>query len=563
MAENFKVVFIRHGESLWNVENIFTGWHDIDLSPAGTEEAKAAGKCLKEKGFKFDIVFTSMLQRAIKTTWIACMESGNVCMPIINHWRLNERHYGGLQGLNKAETAKKHGDEQVKIWRRSYDVPPPEIDTTDERHPCNDAKYVSVPAAFLPGAESLKLTVDRVLPFWADQIAPCIMAGKSVLVSAHGNSLRALCKYIEGMSEKEVLDLNIPTATPLCYELDSQLKFVKKYYLMDPDEVAAKVAAVAAQGQAGGGGGGGVTATVLATQNSSMSQAVLDAYKSNPKFQALSDRLCKEIINRDNEDGDKLAKGVQLAIDKGVLKADVVVEPTTKVSVTGKSADAVADEIITKLGDATKGCVMTLQGLSGTGKGTTVAKLQEKLPNGVTWSNGNVFRSITLLAATHCEQNGNMELADALTATNLEKFMGMLEFDKFNGKFDVKIEGLGLKYFVSEIEKTVLKDSKIGKNIPTVAGVTQGEVVNFVSVAFKKMADGGMNVLVEGREQTLNHVRTPHRFELVLDDSTIIGKRQAALQLGGKAWEIVGKSSSASGDDVKKALDQALDQLSA
>lgn len=246
----YKIVFVRHGESQWNVANIFTGWHDIDLSENGMQEAIDAGKCLKEKGFKFDICFTSVLRRAIKTCWTVCMESENFSMPIVNTWRLNERHYGGLQGLNKADTAAKYGDDQVKIWRRSYDIPPPEIEASDPRHPGNDPMYKHVPKSALPGAESLKLTVDRVLPFWFDHIAPCVMAGKSVLVSAHGNSLRAICKYLEGMSEAEVLEFNIPTACPLVYELDQDLKFIKKYYLMDPEEVAKKQAAVAAQGKA-------------------------------------------------------------------------------------------------------------------------------------------------------------------------------------------------------------------------------------------------------------------------------------------------------------------------
>jgi 2,3-bisphosphoglycerate-dependent phosphoglycerate mutase len=246
----YKIVFVRHGESQWNVANIFTGWHDIDLSENGMQEAIDAGKCLKEKGFKFDICFTSVLRRAIKTCWTVCMESENFSMPIVNTWRLNERHYGGLQGLNKADTAAKYGDDQVKIWRRSYDTPPPEIEQSDPRHPSNDPLYRHVPKSALPGAESLKLTVDRVLPFWFDHIAPCVMAGKSVLVSAHGNSLRAICKYLEGMSEAEVLEFNIPTACPLVYELDENLKFIKKYYLMDPEEVAKKQAAVAAQGKA-------------------------------------------------------------------------------------------------------------------------------------------------------------------------------------------------------------------------------------------------------------------------------------------------------------------------
>lgn len=246
----FKIVFLRHGESVWNVANIFTGWADVDLSEVGKQEAVEAGKCLKEKGYKFDIVFTSVLRRAVKTAWTALMESDNFTMPIVNNWRLNERHYGGLQGLNKAETAQQHGEDQVKIWRRSYDIPPPSIDETDERHPCNDPLYRSVPRKSLPGAESLKLTVDRVLPFWADHIAPCVLAGKSVLVVAHGNSLRAICKYLEDMSEEQVLELNIPTSVPLVYELDEQLNFIRKYYLMDQEELEKKMAAVAAQGKA-------------------------------------------------------------------------------------------------------------------------------------------------------------------------------------------------------------------------------------------------------------------------------------------------------------------------
>jgi len=242
-------VFLRHGESDWNVKNIFTGWADVDLSENGKVEAVEAGRMLKAAGFRFNIVFTSVLRRAIRTAWMALMESENFSMPVINSWRLNERHYGGLQGLNKAETAKKHGDKQVKIWRRSYDIPPPKIPTTDPRHPCNDPLYRHVPKAALPGAESLKLTVDRVLPFWFDTIAPCIMAGKSVMVAAHGNSLRAISKYLEDMSEAEVMEFNIPTGVPLVYELTYDLQFIRKYYLMDPDEVAKKAAAVANQGK--------------------------------------------------------------------------------------------------------------------------------------------------------------------------------------------------------------------------------------------------------------------------------------------------------------------------
>jgi cytidylate kinase len=306
---------------------------------------------------------------------------------------------------------------------------------------------------------------------------------------------------------------------------------------------------------------GEVTAAVLAKQNSETSQAILEANAGNPAFQKLSEKIGKEIVERDTQDGEKLAKGITLAVGKGVLPADVTVEPTTKVSVTGKSADAVADEIIKALGDApSKGCVMTLQGLSGTGKGTTVAKLSEKLPKAQTWSNGNVFRSITLLAVTYTEQE-KCSMEDAIKPENLAKFCDMLEFDKFGDKFDVKIEGLGLKYMVSDVEKTVLKESKVGKNIPTVAEVTQGEVVTIVSGGLAKMAADGFNVLVEGREQTLNHIRTPHRFELVLDDSTIVGKRQAALQVGGKAWDKLERNTDADTAAVKAAIDEAIAAL--
>merc|ERR1712048_704212 len=246
----FKVVFLRHGESDWNVKNIFTGWHDVDLSEAGKVEAVEAGKMLKASNFKFDVVFTSVLRRSIITAWTALAESENFTMPIVNSWRLNERHYGGLQGLNKADTAAKYGDAQVKIWRRSYDVPPPDMPMDDPNHPSNNPLYFGVPTTALPSAESLKITADRVLPYWYDHIAPCVMKGMNVLIAAHGNSLRALCKYLENMSEAEVLEYNIPTAVPLVYELDKDLKFVKKYYLLDPEEVAKKVAAVANQGKA-------------------------------------------------------------------------------------------------------------------------------------------------------------------------------------------------------------------------------------------------------------------------------------------------------------------------
>mmetsp|Transcript_37755 Transcript_37755/g.87254 ORF Transcript_37755/g.87254 Transcript_37755/m.87254 type:complete len:346 (-) Transcript_37755:191-1228(-) len=300
---------------------------------------------------------------------------------------------------------------------------------------------------------------------------------------------------------------------------------------------------------------------ILAKQDSSTSAAVLEAYRQDESFKKLSDRLTKEIMQRDTEDGDKLAKGIQLAVDKEVLPASVEVEPTTKVDVTGKAADAVADEIIAALGDApSKGCVMTLQGLSGTGKGTTVAKLKEKLPKSVTWSNGNVFRSLTLLAVTHAEKEG-CSLQDALKPEVLAGFCKMLDFNEYNGKFDVKIEGLGLTYYVSEVQNTVLKDSSVAKNIPTVAEVTQGEVVNFVQGALTKMAAAGSNVLVEGREQTLNHIRTPHRFELVLQDPGVVGMRQAALQLGAKAYELLKGVDNPSDEKIEGALKEALAAL--
>jgi len=304
-----------------------------------------------------------------------------------------------------------------------------------------------------------------------------------------------------------------------------------------------------------------ITWEVLEKQNSETTASIIGLYESNNDFKQLSKRLCKEIIARDTEDGDKLQKGIQLALDKGVLPKDNEVEPTTKVSVTGKTADTVADEIIAALGEApSKGCVMTLQGLSGTGKGTTVAKLKEKLPKAQTWSNGNVFRSLTLLAVTDASEQ-NKALQDMLTPENLDSYVKMLEFDKFSDKFDVKIEGLGLKHFVSEVEKTVLKDSNVAKNIPTVAEVTQGEVINFVQGALSKMAADGVNVLLEGREQTLNYIRTPHRFELVLDDPSVIGMRQAALQMGAKAYDQLKVADTKTEDDLKAALDTQLKAL--
>lgn len=345
--------------------------------------------------------------------------------------------------------------------------------------------------------------------------------------------------------------LSAATQTASEQDLKESLKAI-------PAEERAKLLAALASAR-----GSGVTGATLAKQNSETSQAILTAYADNPVFQGLSERLTNEIMARDKEDGDKLGNGIKKAVDKGVLPAKVDVEATTKVLVSGKSADEVADEIIAKLGDApSKGCVLVLQGLSGTGKGTTVAKLKEKLPKAQTWSNGNVFRSLTLLAVTWAEKEGKT-LEEALTAEKLKEFCGMLEFNKFGDStiFDVKIEGLGLKYFVSEVEKTVLKDSKVAKNIPTVAEVTQGECILFVSDALAKMSAAGINVLVEGREQTLNHLRTPHRFELVLADNNIIGKRQAALQVGGKAWDEVGKNAGADPAGVDAAIKKGLYSL--
>jgi 2,3-bisphosphoglycerate-dependent phosphoglycerate mutase len=245
----YKVVLLRHGESTWNKENRFTGWTDVDLNEKGIEEAKASGKILKEEGFDFDIAYTSVLKRALRTLWLCLEGMDRLWIPVEKNWRLNERHYGALQGLNKAETAEKHGEEQVLIWRRSYDIPPPALEKSDERFPGNFPAYKDVDEADLPTTESLKLTVDRFLPYWFDTIAPTIKAGKKVLIAAHGNSLRALVKYLDNVSEEDIIKLNIPTGVPLVYELDKDLKPIKHYYLGDQDEIAAKAAAVAAQGK--------------------------------------------------------------------------------------------------------------------------------------------------------------------------------------------------------------------------------------------------------------------------------------------------------------------------
>jgi 2,3-bisphosphoglycerate-dependent phosphoglycerate mutase len=246
-----KVVLLRHGESTWNKENRFTGWTDVDLTERGREEAREAGRLMNAAGYTFDIAYTSVLTRALRTLWIALDEMDLLWLPIERSWRLNERHYGGLQGLNKAETAAKHGEAQVKIWRRSYDIPPPPLDPDDERHPARDRRYAKLAKDVLPLTESLKDTVARFLPYWHDAIAPSIKAGSKVLIAAHGNSLRALVKYLDNVSDSEIVELNIPTGIPLVYELDAELKPLKKYYLGDQDAAARKAAAVANQGRAG------------------------------------------------------------------------------------------------------------------------------------------------------------------------------------------------------------------------------------------------------------------------------------------------------------------------
>jgi len=245
-----KVVLLRHGESTWNKENRFTGWTDVDLSEKGISEAHKAGKLLKSEGYKFDIAFTSVLKRAIKTLWITLEEMDLMWIPVVRNWRLNERHYGDLQGLNKAETAKKFGEDQVKIWRRSYDTPPPSLQKDDERYPGKDARYAGLTEAELPLTECLKDTVARFVPYWEETIAPTIKEGKKVVIAAHGNSLRALVKYLDNIPEDEIVGLNIPTGIPLVYELDDNLKSIKSYYLGDPEEIAKAAAAVANQGKA-------------------------------------------------------------------------------------------------------------------------------------------------------------------------------------------------------------------------------------------------------------------------------------------------------------------------
>ena len=244
-----KLVLLRHGESLWNLENRFTGWTDVDLTPQGEQEARDAGQILMAEKYEFDIIHTSVLTRAIRTMEICLKEMDISDVPIMYNWRLNERHYGALQGLNKAETAEKFGEKQVHVWRRSYDTPPPELDLDDERHPRFDERYKNMSAEDLPATECLKDTVERFLPYWHEQIAPDIKSGKKVLIVAHGNSMRALVKYLDNISDEEIVELNIPTGVPLVYELDDNLQAIKHYYLGDQEEIAKKAAAVAAQGK--------------------------------------------------------------------------------------------------------------------------------------------------------------------------------------------------------------------------------------------------------------------------------------------------------------------------
>ncbi len=246
----YTLVLIRHGQSIWNKENRFTGWRDVDLSEQGVREAKAAGNLLKDEGFVFDEAYTSVLKRAIRTLWFNLEEMDQMWIPVYRSWKLNERHYGALQGLNKAETAAEHGEDQVKIWRRSYDIPPPALEKSDERWPGHDPRYANIHESEIPCTECLKDTVERVVPYWNNEIAPKIRAGKRLLIAAHGNSLRALVKHLDGISDEDIVGVNIPTGMPLVYELDTELNPVSKRYLGDPAAVEAAMAAVAAQGKA-------------------------------------------------------------------------------------------------------------------------------------------------------------------------------------------------------------------------------------------------------------------------------------------------------------------------
>ena len=245
----YKIVLMRHGESQWNLENRFTGWTDVDLTEKGRDEARKAGELLKAEGYTFDLAYTSVLKRAIRTLWISLDAMDAMWLPVVHSWRLNERHYGDLQGLNKTETATRYGEEQVLVWRRAYAIAPNPLSVDDPRHAARDPRYAKLKAEDIPLTECLKDTVERVVPFWNDSIAPAIRAGKKVLVAAHGNSLRALIKYLDSVGDDEIVNLNIPTARPLVYELDENLKPIRHYYLGDAAEIAAAAAAVAAQGK--------------------------------------------------------------------------------------------------------------------------------------------------------------------------------------------------------------------------------------------------------------------------------------------------------------------------
>jgi len=245
----YKLVLIRHGESTWNLENRFTGWTDVDLTDTGIEQAKNAGQLLKAQGYEFDVAYTSVLKRATRTLWHVLDEMDRTWLPVVHSWRLNERHYGALQGLNKADTAKKYGDDQVLLWRRSYDTPPPALEAADPRRERADLRYAKLQPHQIPLTECLKDTVERVMPFWNEALAPAIKAGKRVVVAAHGNSIRALVKYLDNISDADIVGLNIPNGTPLVYELDEHLKPICHYYLGDADAVAKAAAAVASQGK--------------------------------------------------------------------------------------------------------------------------------------------------------------------------------------------------------------------------------------------------------------------------------------------------------------------------
>jgi 2,3-bisphosphoglycerate-dependent phosphoglycerate mutase len=250
METPYQLVLLRHGQSTWNLENRYTGWTDVGLSEQGVQEALFAGRLLQEKQYVFDIAYTSVLKRAIKTLWIVLEETNQEWIPVVRAWQLNERHYGALQGLNKAETAKEYGEAQVKLWRRSYAVPPPPLDWEDPRHPRFDPRYAGLTKEQLPSAESLKITLERVLPYWHQTLSPMIKSGKRLLISAHGNSLRALVKYLDHISDEAIPELNIPTGIPLVYELDAELNAIQHFYLADEETVRKATEAVAAQGKA-------------------------------------------------------------------------------------------------------------------------------------------------------------------------------------------------------------------------------------------------------------------------------------------------------------------------